>query len=116
MKIILFGSTGQLGLSFMKKDPKKLKIITPLRSEIDLSIENYIKRFIAQHNAKIIMNFAAFTDLDGAETDPKLAFNINARAPSIISRCTKNMELYFSTFQQTMFIMIPKIYIWLKKV
>mgnify|MGYP001217187715 CR=1 FL=1 len=45
MKIILFGSSGQLGLSFMKKVPQKLEIITPLRSEIDLGIENDIETF-----------------------------------------------------------------------
>ena len=72
MKIIVFGSSGQLGLSFMKKVPKKLEIITPLRSEIDLSIEDDIEKFIFQHNPKIILNFAAFTDVDKAETHQKL--------------------------------------------
>ena len=95
MKIILFGSSGQLGLSFMKKVPQKLEIITPLRSEIDLGIENDIETFIAQHNPKIILNFAAYTDVDGAETHQKLAFNINATAPSIISRCAKKYGAVF---------------------
>ena len=95
MKIILFGSSGQLGLSFMKKVPKKLEIITPLRSEIDLSIKDDIEKFIVQHNPKIILNFAAFTDVDKAETHQKLAFNINARAPSIISSCAKKIGAIF---------------------
>lgn len=95
MKIIIFGSSGQLGITFTQSIPEKFEVITPLRSEIDLSVENDIKKYISQKKPKIILNFAAFTDVDGSEKNPRQAFDINSKAPCIIAKCAKKVGAIF---------------------
>ena len=82
----------------------------------DITNKDKLKKVVFEHNPSVIINFVAFTDVDKAETHKKLTFNINARAPSIISSCAKKLELYLFIFQVTMFMMILKINIWLKRV
>lgn len=95
MKILVFGSSGQLGSIFLESVPKKFEVIAPLRNEADLTIEDEIQKCICYYKPNVILNFAAFTDVDGSEKNPKLAFQINSIAPSIISSCANKINSVF---------------------
>lgn len=95
MKIMIFGSSGQMGTVFMKKVPKSLEIVSPLRNELNLIKKKDVENFIDFHKPEVILNFAAFTDVDQSEKKQNLAFNINAKVPSIISSCAKKIDAIF---------------------
>ncbi len=95
MKILIFGSSGQMGTVFMENFSSKFEVIAPLRSEIDLNVEQDIKRIIHDNKPNIIINFAGYTDVDGSEKNFELAFNINAKAPSIIASCAQKINAIF---------------------
>ena len=95
MKILLFGSSGQLGTIFLDLIPSKYQLIAPLRSSVDFSSRQEIEDIIFRHKPNIIINFAAFTDVDAAEKKQDLAFLINAKAPSTIAKCAREIEAIF---------------------
>ena len=80
MKILVFGSSGQMGSVFLDSVPKKFEIIAPLRNEVDLTIEDSIQKFIYYYKPNVILNFAAFTDVDGSEKNQATDFRYEYRS------------------------------------
>ena len=92
MKILLIGSTGQLGQTLIKTKPQNIEIIECSRSTIDLSNLEFINDFILNSNANFVINAAAFTEVDKAELESELAYTINAEAPNAIANAVSKMK------------------------
>lgn len=88
--ILVIGQSGQLARALARR---AADVITVPRSGLDLSAEPHsvltkLDRLIEQHQPRGVINAAAYTQVDQAETDNDLAFRINADAPAIIAqRC-----------------------------
>ena len=92
MKILVIGSKGQLG-SELKKISKLYKNFSWVFSTVkvlDLSDLNSINTYLSNINPTVIVNCAAYTNVDKAETEIKLANTINYRAVKVISRWTSD--------------------------
>ena len=92
MKILVIGSEGQLG-SELKKVSKKYYNVSWFFSSIkvlDLSDLNSINNYLSNINPTVILNCAAYTNVDQAETEIELVNTINYKAVDIISRWTSN--------------------------
>lgn len=89
MTILLFGADGQVGKELRRTllPHGRLRAIT--REQVDLTDADAIRRCIMSHEPKIIVNAAAYTAVDRAESEPDLAWAINATAPRIIAECAK---------------------------
>lgn len=83
--ILLLGSNGQVGQELQKTLAPKHKIIALARPEIDLTQPDSLRQIIRKIQPDIIINAAAYTAVDKAETEPELATAINATAPQIIA-------------------------------
>ena len=100
MKILLIGSTGQLGQTLIKTKPQNIEIIECCRSNIDLSNLKLINDFILNSRANFVINSAAYTEVDKAELESELAYQINAEAPNAIANAvskTKGSLIHIST-------------------
>ena len=105
MNILVFGKDGQLGNAF--KDifdatkPGELHRITYVgRSECDLANSDAIAVLLNQIKPNIIINAAAYTAVDKAETEVDLAYAINAKAPEAMAIYAKDHGatfLHYST-------------------
>jgi dTDP-4-dehydrorhamnose reductase len=84
--ILLIGSNGQVGSEVEKILTPKGNLIAVARPIIDLAQPDTLKSLIQQHQPKIIINAAAYTAVDKAESEPELAEAINATAPQIIAQ------------------------------
>jgi len=97
MKVLLIGSDGQLGLEFQKisKSYSSLSWIFSTIKTLDLLRLETINSFLNNINPTVIVNCAAYTNVDKAETEHKLANTINYKAVDIISKWTsaKNKKL-----------------------
>jgi dTDP-4-dehydrorhamnose reductase len=83
MRFLLLGGTGQVGGEFCALAlPKGIEVIAPHRGEIDLADPSAIVRMIAAQRWSAVINAAAYTDVDRAETEEPIAFALNAGAPS----------------------------------
>ena len=84
-KILLMGSQGQVG-SELRQSLSSLGDLTSLNhQELDLSDSALLSRTIEQIHPDVIVNAAAYTAVDKAETEKEQAFAINAIAPQIMA-------------------------------
>lgn len=96
MKILLLGSKGQLGfhLSHSLQNISQLTkpLITFSRQDLDLGNFELVKKTITHFRPNIIINAAAYTAVDKAETEPNLANKINRAALKVIANTTKEIN------------------------
>ena len=88
IKILVTGSNGQVG-SEIKKIAKKrseLKWLFTDKNSLDLSKIDLTVRFLDSAKPSIIINCAAYTNVDKAESEPKLANLINVKAVDSLSK------------------------------
>ena len=100
LKILLTGITGQLGKELKNVLRKEWDLFPVSRKEMDLSDESVIRRIIRDKKPDLIINPAAYTEVDLAETEKELAFAINEKAPRIIAEEAKALNIpliHFST-------------------
>ena len=85
IRVLLTGSTGQLGKSIIKEAPSLVNLYTPDRKELDLSSESSCRQAISKYKPDWIINAGAYTSVDNAESNRYLAFQINEGAPTIFA-------------------------------
>ncbi len=90
MKVLVIGSEGQLGSEFQKisKSYDSLSWFFSTIKTLDLLRLETINSFLNNINPTVIINCAAYTNVDKAETESKLANTINYKAVDIISKWT----------------------------
>jgi dTDP-4-dehydrorhamnose reductase len=89
MRFLLLGGTGQVGREFLSLDlPKDIEVIAPRRGELDLGDPAAIATTIAAGPWDAVINAAAYTNVDRAESERSTAFAINADAPATLARET----------------------------
>lgn len=100
MKILLFGKNGQIGREFPGQLSKVYDLLIFGRSEVDLQDVESLQQTLHKYHPNIILNAAAYTDVDVAESDLKSAYSINAQAIEIIAKYAKQSNallIYYST-------------------
>ena len=105
MNILVFGKDGQLGKAFKAVfDSSKVgdlhRITCAGRAECDLSDANVIAELLNRIKPDLLINAAAYTAVDKAETEVDLAYAINAKAPEVIAIYAKRHGatfLHYST-------------------
>jgi dTDP-4-dehydrorhamnose reductase len=99
MRIFVTGVSGQVGGALISRFHKE-DVISANRSLIDLAQPNNMAAVLEQLNPAIIINAAAYTAVDRAETERELARVVNSVAPGVIARwaSAKGVPLiHFST-------------------
>lgn len=99
-KILITGALGQLGHSIHVQLVNKYNILltdlgkSSLKnySILDITSESDIKRILQDTNPEIIINLAAYTDVDGCENNPQKAFEVNFEAVELL---LNNYDGYF---------------------
>lgn len=83
--ILLFGRNGQIGWE-LERSLAPLGRVVPLgRGDVDLAAPDEIRSAIRAHRPSLVVNAAAYTRVDGAESEPEMAFAINAAAPGVMA-------------------------------
>ena len=83
MHVLLLGGTGQVGEEIRALASKKdIQIAAPAHAEVDLLDALATSRIIASKPWSAVINAAAYTDVDRAESEQAAALAINAEAPS----------------------------------
>lgn len=99
-RIVITGTTGQIGGAILKALSPPYEIFAPSRTELDLADEASIRKYIQQVRPHWIINPAAYTAVDKAESEPHLAHTINAEAPRTLGEEARKLDaavIHFST-------------------
>jgi dTDP-4-dehydrorhamnose reductase len=100
MKILITGKTGQVGYELERSLQGFGEIIALDRSQMDLADLSQICDVIRDIKPNLIVNPAAYTAVDKAETEPELAMRVNGEAPGVIAEEAKKLGaaiIHYST-------------------
>jgi len=84
--ILVTGANGQVGFELQRSLSILGDVVALTRAELDLASEASILGVLDEHKPGIIINPAAYTAVDRAESDKELAMAVNATAPRILAR------------------------------
>jgi dTDP-4-dehydrorhamnose reductase len=85
MKILVTGIHGQVGHALQQALSNHHEVVAVDREQFDLCDEQAIRQAIQAIRPALVINPAAYTAVDKAESEPEIAFAINAIAPRIIA-------------------------------
>jgi dTDP-4-dehydrorhamnose reductase len=89
--ILLTGKTGQVGSELLRLLPSLGEVIAPGRQDLDLLDSESIRRTVHEIHPELIVNAAAYTAVDAAETHEAEAFGINVSAPAVLAQEAKKI-------------------------
>lgn len=92
MRALLLGATGQVGRELRQRLVGE--VIAPGRAQLDLSNADAIAACVHDSRADVVLNAAAYTAVDAAESDSAMAQRVNAEAPAAMAKvCAKQGSL-----------------------
>ena len=94
-KVLLIGAKGQVGQELQLTLPQLGEVISIGREELDLTNSEKISQLIREIHPDYLVNAAAYTAVDKAETEPDLAYSINAIAPKIMAESAEKIKAKF---------------------
>jgi dTDP-4-dehydrorhamnose reductase len=96
MRILLTGKNGQLGRCFQDAVAgKNHELFAYGSAELDISNALQVALIVGQVQPDIIVNAAAYTAVDKAETDSKNAYSVNATGPELLARQAAELDISF---------------------
>src|SRR5712692_4779768 len=89
--ILLTGKNGQIGAELLRFLPQLGEVVALDREHLDLSKPDDISRAIREIRPQVIVNAAAYTAVDQAETDEMMAQAVNGEAPGVMAKEAKKI-------------------------
>jgi dTDP-4-dehydrorhamnose reductase len=100
-KVVVFGSGGQLGVELVREFTKRGYTVQGFdRSSVDISDGSRVERSLAQVDPAIVLNAAAYNQVDVAENEPLVAFQANALAVRNLAMACRQVDaqlVHYST-------------------
>src|SRR6516165_9956558 len=100
MKIVILGAGGRLGAALMREYREIYEIAGFNHAQLDLASLDVVRGRLGGMDFDVLVNAAAFTNVDACETERDRAFLINAEAPGILAEICNEKEaklIHFST-------------------
>ena len=93
LKILVTGKHGQLGYALQELSENQFEFTWKFtdRSELDITNSINTQSVLKKFQPDWIINTAAYTDVDGAENNQKIAYNVNADGPYILAESAKKI-------------------------
>ncbi len=85
MKILIIGGTGQIGHELVRELSGLGEIVAPPRDVLDLTSATSVRDALRGVRPALVVNAAAYTAVDRAESEPELCARINADAPELLA-------------------------------
>lgn len=84
-RILIVGAAGQVGLELQRSFDDYGEIICRDRDTVDLAVPDQVRAMVRDAAPEIILNAAAYTAVDRAESEPEVAMAVNSTAPGILA-------------------------------
>ena len=100
MRTLVFGARGQLGRDLVEVMGRDGPVTGRDLPELDIADETAVERAVADFAPELVINAAAYTDVEGAETRREEAFRVNATGAGVVAAAAARRDLpvvYYST-------------------
>lgn len=95
MRLLVAGSGGQLGRALAALAGPEVTVVAPPEAEFDVTDRAAIARIVAQTAPDVLVNAAAYTAVDRAESEPERAMLLNGHAPGWMAEAARMAEAGF---------------------
>jgi dTDP-4-dehydrorhamnose reductase len=86
LKVLVTGAQGQVGRCLLASAPANVTVVGLTRAQLDIGDEAAVQRAVAAHGPAVIINAAAYTAVDRAETEVDAARRVNGLGPRHLAR------------------------------
>jgi len=83
---LVLGAGGQLGRELLATAPAEVTLRAATREQLDITDASAVAALLQREKPDVVFNAAAYTAVDKAESEPALAFAINAEAPGLLAQ------------------------------
>jgi dTDP-4-dehydrorhamnose reductase len=92
LRVLVTGAGGQLGLELAEVLPRRgHETVAPSRVELDVAEAGAVERVLEESAPDLVVNAAAYTDVDGCETEGELAYAVNALGPRNLAQSCERL-------------------------
>jgi dTDP-4-dehydrorhamnose reductase len=85
VKILLLGKNGQVGWELQRSLAPLGRVVAARRSDVDVADGEALRALVRRVRPSAIVNAAAYTAVDRAESEREVAFAVNAEAPRVLA-------------------------------
>jgi dTDP-4-dehydrorhamnose reductase len=86
MKVLITGARGQIGHALVKSAPEGMTVKALTRTQLNITREREVADCVRFHKPDVIVNAAAYTDVDHAESTSDTAWSINSDGPRYLAQ------------------------------
>ena len=90
MKVVLLGAGGQLGQALLATKSADLQVVPFARAELDITDQRQVSDVVHEYAPRVVINAAAYTQVDAAESNAESAFRVNAAAPGMLAALVRD--------------------------
>ncbi len=90
MKVLIAGSAGQLGRALQASAPAGVSVIAPPEADFDICDPEAVARVVADAAPALVINAAAYTAVDKAESEAAAAQRVNVNAVGLLASAARN--------------------------
>ncbi len=91
MKVLITGKNGQLGCELQNTAPAGMELFVFGSSELDITDQQAVQQLVQKIQPNIVINAAAYTAVDKAESDSDAAYAVNAKGPEYLALACKEI-------------------------
>ena len=91
MKVLIAGAAGQVGRALVDSAPAPIEVVKCSHQNLDVADERAVLSCIRSHAPDVIVNAAAYTAVDRAESEPELARRVNSDGPRYLALAAREV-------------------------
>jgi dTDP-4-dehydrorhamnose reductase len=89
MKVLITGAGGQVGRMLLEARPAEIEAIGCTHAELDIGAQRAVRDCVQRHRPAVVINAAAYTAVDKAESESDAAQRINAEGPGYLAAAVR---------------------------
>ncbi len=89
MKVLITGAGGQVGRMLLATKPDHVQVVACAHADLDIARGEAVRECVSRHRPSVIINAAAYTAVDKAESEPDSARRINAEGPGHLAAAAR---------------------------